>query len=54
MITEEQTIDSFVLLAIFIREQATIEQVFVMNEILQPLNQAILQRLGSPPGTKPN
>lgn len=46
--SEEQqaTVDSLIMLGIFIREKATIEQVLAMNEILQPVNQAILQRLG--------
>lgn len=46
--------DSLILLAIFIRDAATIEQVEAMNEVLQPVNQAILQRLGPPPGTVQN
>lgn len=46
--------DNFTLLGIFIREQATIEQVEAFNAWLEPVNQAILQRLGPPSGTNTN
>lgn len=45
--------DNFILMAIFVRDLATIEQVEAINAWLEPLNQAILTRL-KPPGTNVN
>lgn len=45
--------DNFILMAVFVRNIATIEQVEAINEWLAPLNQAILQRL-KPPGSTEN
>lgn len=45
--------DNFILMSIFVRDMATIEQVEAINEWLAPLNQAIIGRL-KPPGSTEN
>lgn len=45
--------DNFVLLSIFVRDMATIEQVEAINGWLEPLNQAIIERL-KPTGSTEN
>lgn len=45
--------DNFVIMSIFVRDMATIEEVEAINELIAPLNQAILQRL-KPPGSSEN
>lgn len=49
-----QTIhDNFILMSIFVRDLATIEQVEAINTWIAPLNKAILERL-KPPGSTEN
>lgn len=44
--------DNFVLMGIFVREMATIEEVEAINEWIAPLNKAILERLKPPNSTE--
>lgn len=44
--------DNFVLMGMFVREMATIEEVEAINEWIAPLNKAILERLKPPNSTE--
>ena len=43
--TKPSNIDDFIILSVFVREVATIEQVEAINKLMEPLNRAILERL---------
>ena len=53
-VLKQQCGDIFTLWAIHVRNVATVEEVIEMNQLIAPLNQAILQRLGPPSGTRAN
>lgn len=46
--------DLFIILTLFVENMASVKEVELLAACVEPLNNAICKRIGTPPGVKPN